>query len=101
MATSKTATDSAVPLEAGAVEGLADLGAAGTLATLRARTHHGLPHPSRLAAIRALARVGRGDTVALRTLLTRTRDPFLRVRLAAIGAAYCSLDGTEIAHPLF
>jgi aminopeptidase N len=70
----------------GAVEGLGELGVPGTLALLRARTRYGLPHPSRMAAIRALAQAGRGDTPTLRTLLARTRDPFLRVRLAAIAA---------------
>jgi aminopeptidase N len=69
-----------------AVEGLAELGADGTLATLRARTRYGLPHPSRMAAARSLGRVGRGDPGALRTLLALTRDPFLRVQLAAISA---------------
>jgi HEAT repeat protein len=39
-----------------------------------------------MAAIRALAQAGRGDTPTLRTLLARTRDPYLRVRLAAIAA---------------
>jgi aminopeptidase N len=70
----------------GAVEGLADLGAPGALASLRARTRYGGPHPARMAAIRALAQVGRGDTPTLRTLLARTRDPYLRVQLAAIAA---------------
>jgi aminopeptidase N len=70
----------------GAVEGLGELGVPGTLALLRARTRYGFPHPSRMAAIRALAQAGRGDTPTLRTLLARTRDPYLRVRLAAIAA---------------
>lgn len=73
-------------MRVGAVEGLAELGADGTLAALRARTRYGFPHPSRMAAIRMLARLGRGDREALRTLLARTRDPNLRVQLAAIGA---------------
>ncbi len=70
----------------GAVEGLGELGESGVLATLRARSRYGFPHPSRTAAIRTLARLGRGDTPTLRTLLARTRDPYLRVRLAAIAA---------------
>ncbi|MBI2467611.1 MAG: HEAT repeat domain-containing protein, partial [Candidatus Rokubacteria bacterium] len=70
----------------GAVEGLAELGADGTLATLRARTRYGYPHPSRMAALRMLARLGRGDRAALATLRARTRDANLRVQLAAIGA---------------
>ncbi len=68
----------------GAVEGLGELGTPGTLAALRARTRPGAPHPSRMAAIRTLARIGRGDDATLRTLLLRTADPYLRVRLAAI-----------------
>jgi HEAT repeat protein len=70
----------------GAVEGLGDLGAAGVLAGLRARTRYGFPHPSRVSAIRTLGRIGRGDPPTLRTLLARTADPYLRVRLAAIVA---------------
>ncbi|MBI4013416.1 MAG: HEAT repeat domain-containing protein [Candidatus Rokubacteria bacterium] len=70
----------------GAVEGLGDLGEPGVLATLRARTRYGFPHPSRVAAIRTLGRLGRGDAATLRTLLARTGDPYLRVRLAAIVA---------------
>ncbi len=70
----------------GAVEALAELGADGTLALLRARTRYGFPHPSRMAAIRMLARLGRGDAAALRTLRARTRDRYLRVQLAAIAA---------------
>jgi aminopeptidase N len=70
----------------GAVEGLGELGTPGTLARLRARTRYGLPHPSRMAAIRTLARVGRGDAATVRTLLARTGDRYLLVRLAAIAA---------------
>jgi aminopeptidase N len=70
----------------GAVEGLGELGTPGALATLRGRTRYGLPHPSRMAAIRTLATLGKGDTATLRVLLARTRDPYLRVQLAAIAA---------------
>jgi HEAT repeat protein len=39
-----------------------------------------------MAALRGLAQLGRGDTATVRTLLARTRDPHLRVQLAAIAA---------------
>jgi aminopeptidase N len=69
-----------------AAEALGELGTPGTLTVLRARTRPGFPHPSRMAAIRALSRIGRGDDATLRMLLARTGDASLRVRLAAIAA---------------
>lgn len=70
----------------GAIDGLAALGDREAIARVRERTRYGNPHTSRMAAVRALGKAGRGQDEVLTLLLKLTGDRFLRVQLAAVHA---------------